>query len=93
VTVRTVEGMAPHPGQARCLTLLPGALFLHGSVPATSGPPGGASRGSPWLTVDPHAKPRPESRGLRVEITDRVAIARAAPRCRTPPRRDGGSGK
>lgn len=36
-------------------------------------------------------------RGSRVEITDRVAIARAAPRCRTPaassPRPDGGSGK
>jgi hypothetical protein len=51
---------------------------------------------SRWLTVVPNAKPRPESRGSRVEITDRVAIAGGSPRWRTPaasPRPDGGSGK
>ena len=82
---RGIRRRAGPPFPARCPSMAP-----------CPPPPGHLAEpaGSPWLTVDPNAKPRPESRGSRVEITDRVAIARAAPRCRTPaassPRPDGG---
>jgi hypothetical protein len=62
VTARMVEGMAPHPGQARCLTLLsrraapPWLRARHLRATWRS------QQVSPWLTVDPNVKPGPRAR-------------------------------